>query len=99
MRTPTLNDIQRTKTKDLKAVFDSQVYHTPLWRQLTAQVKLEQPLCVMCAVNDIDTPTKEIDHIIPTRVNKALWFERSNLQGLCKSCHSTKSMRDRKTYP
>ncbi len=38
-------------------------------------------------------PTVEVDHIIPKALGGT--DERSNLQGLCRSHHSAKTMRER----
>ena len=40
----------------------------------------------------------EVDHIKPVRKFPSLAYDVTNLQSLCKSCHSTKSQYERKGY-
>lgn len=66
------------------------------WIALAARVRREQPLCAVCG----HQASKDVDHIIPARVYVAAhnndinsFYDRANLQGLCKSDHSAKTMR------
>ena len=61
------------------------------WVKLRDQVRREEPLCRTCLAQGLTVGTEEIDHIIPHRGNQKLLYSRSNLQGLCKSCHSRKT--------
>jgi len=45
------------------------------------------PVCAECA-----RPSEEVDHILPLAEGGTHKFD--NLQALCKSCHSRKTMRD-----
>jgi 5-methylcytosine-specific restriction protein A len=63
-------------------------YHSDLWRRLSAHVKREEPVCRVCKVN----PTYLADHIIPRETGGR--DERTNLQGICKPCHASKSRRE-----
>lgn len=53
------------------------------WRKLRAQVLAEQPMCA-CG-----RKANEVDHIIP--LARGGTNERSNLQSMCKRCHSRKT--------
>lgn len=66
------------------------------WRRLSAIVAAEEPLCRMCLIAGKVTPREHTDHIIPIEVNPALKYVRENLQSLCRSCHTRKTMADRK---
>ena len=57
------------------------------WRKLREQVLREEPYCRLCGA-----PASEVDHIVPRR--RGGTDARSNLQPLCKSCHSSKTMRE-----
>lgn len=64
-------------------------YSTEAWQTLRMLVFIDQPICVSCQ----HAPSTEVDHIIPHRSEYGLFFNRENLQGMCKSCHSTKTRR------
>ena len=68
-------------------------YYTARWNALKTQVRSEEPCCQACARAGLSTPTEDIDHIQPHRSDAALFFERTNLQGLCKRCHAQKTRR------
>lgn len=57
------------------------------WTRVGAEVLSDEPRCRRCG-----EPSADVDHIVP------LWQggtdARSNLQGLCKSCHSQKTSRE-----
>lgn len=55
------------------------------WRLFRAQYLREHPTCKRCG-----QPATEVDHIIRLRVAPHRKFDRTNLQALCKSCHSRK---------
>ena len=55
------------------------------WRKLRLMVLREQPLCACGRV------ATEVDHIIPIAKAPELRLEMSNLQAMCKSCHSRKT--------
>jgi 5-methylcytosine-specific restriction enzyme A len=64
------------------------LYHTKQWEGLKRQVKAEEPLCRMCKDRGIVRATYAVDHIIPHKGDMALFWDRGNLQGLCKTCHN-----------
>lgn len=59
------------------------------WRTLRALVLAEDPLCQECRKQSPMriTPATDVDHIDGDATNNA----RSNLQGLCRPCHSAKT--------
>lgn len=54
-----------------------------------AQVVAEEPLCRMCLARGIESPTEEVDHIVP--LSRGGTDKRSNKQGLCVPCHRKKT--------
>lgn len=64
------------------------------WRKFRVRYLKEHPLCKHCLSIGKLTPTQEIDHIKPHQGDKDLFWNESNLQPLCKSCHSTKTARE-----
>jgi len=65
------------------------MYANRQWRELRKQVLLDQITCEICG-----NEASEVDHIQPHRGDQALFWDRNNLQCLCKSCHSSKTMRE-----
>jgi 5-methylcytosine-specific restriction protein A len=68
-------------------------YHTPEWQSLKAQVRAEEPCCRQCWAEGIATAGTQTDHIQPHRGNRALFFNRGNLQNLCETHHAQKTRR------
>lgn len=59
------------------------------WMRLRRLVMKEEPLCRHCTVLGKVRATYEVDHILPLVDGGT--DDRSNLQGLCWSCHQTKT--------
>jgi len=55
------------------------------WRKLRKLVLARDPICKHCK----RVPSVDVDHIVPRKDGGD--NSMSNLQGLCKSCHSKKS--------
>jgi 5-methylcytosine-specific restriction protein A len=60
------------------------------WRKLRLMVLREEPLCQVCLQEQKTVPATDVDHIVTLR--KGGTNERSNLQSLCHSCHSAKTV-------
>lgn len=60
------------------------------WRRIRLRVLREAPLCVDCAARGITTAATDVDHIVPLAHGGT--HARSNLQSLCKPCHSRKTV-------
>ena len=69
-------------------------YMSAPWRRLREQVLDEQPLCEDCLLVDRVTPATEIDHVLPRASHPELELEITNCRGLCKSHHSSKTMKE-----
>ena len=70
------------------------LYNTILWRKVRASFLRQHPLCVHCKQAGYIVPATEVDHIQPHRGNESLFWDESNFQSLCKSCHSTKTRKE-----
>lgn len=66
------------------------LYRTPEWQRLRRQVLREEPLC---RTRGCGAQSVIVDHTRPHRGNRALFFDRTNLTGRCKSCHDRKTAR------
>lgn len=60
------------------------------WQRLRLMVLSRDPICVKC-----NSPSEEVDHIIPKPNGDD---SMDNLQGLCKSCHSSKTMKEMRAH-
>jgi 5-methylcytosine-specific restriction enzyme A len=69
----------------------ARLYHTKQWKALRVNHLRSNPFCVQCS----STRQLEVDHIIEHAGNPDLFFDETNLQTLCKSCHSTKTLKGR----
>ncbi len=54
-----------------------------------AQVIAEEPLCRACLKRNVESPTEEVDHIVP--LSRGGSDTRANKQGLCVPCHAAKT--------
>ncbi len=64
------------------------------WRFARAAFLARHPLCVECAKHGLTVPATDVDHIQPHRGDTVLFWQRDNLQALCKACHARKTVRE-----
>lgn len=62
------------------------------WRRLREFHLKREPLCRECQAKGIIKEGEEVDHIIPHNGDMGLMMDRENLQTLCKSHHSQKTI-------
>jgi 5-methylcytosine-specific restriction enzyme A len=74
-----------------KPAFSEGAYNTVAWRKLRIQVIQSFPVCNECK----RMPSTVADHITPVRLGGDFW-SFNNLQGLCASCHNSKSSKEGK---
>ena len=67
-------------------------YKRGAWARCRKQFLRRHPLCAMCK-----RIASVVDHIIP-RAEGGADYDPENLQSLCVSCHSKKSLKDRRKY-
>lgn len=65
------------------------LYKTPRWRKLRQIILSENPYCVICKTKGITKLANTVDHIKAASKGGDFW-DRSNLQSLCKSCNLSK---------
>lgn len=68
------------------------LYYTVRWREIRADHLIAEPYCRECARHHIRTKATDVDHIVPHRGNKTLFYDTKNLQSLCHACHSRKTI-------
>lgn len=61
--------------------------YTSAWVRARKQYLMEHPLCAMCG-----KPATDVDHIVPHRGDRQLFWNRNNWQSLCHECHSRKTL-------
>ena len=61
------------------------------WRRARKAFLQQNPLCSECRKAGKLTPATVVDHIIPHRGDKRLFWDEKNWQSLCKSCHDKKT--------
>jgi 5-methylcytosine-specific restriction protein A len=62
-------------------------YNLPRWRRLRRLHLQQHPLCVMCKAIGRITPAVVVDHIRPHKGDTQLFWDASNIQGLCQQHH------------
>lgn len=69
------------------------MYQTDEWRlDLRPTQLLQEPFCRECIRQGDRVRATDVDHIKPHRGDWAVFTDRANLQSLCHSCHSRKTM-------
>lgn len=62
------------------------------WRRARTRFLRRYPLCVRCRAKGKFVVATVVNHVIPHRGDQGLFWDESNWQPLCKSCHDTKTM-------
>ena len=70
------------------------LYGLAAWREGRAEYLRANPLCKDCLDHGILEAATDVDHVIPHKSNRELFFDQQNWRGLCKKCHSTKTARE-----
>lgn len=63
------------------------------WRVARVRHLKLSPLCVYCLANELVVAATVVDHVRPHRGDQALFWDRSNWQSLCATCHSSVKQR------
>ena len=70
-------------------------YTAAKWRKLRHAYLAQHPLCETCLQRNYSTPATEVHHKAKRKDYPELAYAWSNLEALCKSCHSRETMRGR----
>jgi 5-methylcytosine-specific restriction protein A len=68
-------------------------YVSRRWHYLRLDVLRDEPFCRACRAQGLKVLTVDIDHIRKHDGDQSLFWDRTNLQGLCKRCHTVKTNR------
>lgn len=72
---------------------ESQKLYDHRWAQASKRHRAEHPLCAECERKGRTEPAVCVDHVIPHRGNVELFWDESNWESLCRTCHQTKTLR------
>lgn len=75
---------QRTKSREYHSLYES-----ARWRAIRRDFLKKYPRCFICGKK-----ATIADHIVPHRGNIELFYDENNLQPMCWSCHSAKTLRE-----
>ena len=71
------------------------MYKTDAWtKRLRPDQLAREPWCAECARIGFRVRATDVDHIVDHKGDPELFFDSGNLQSLCHSCHSRKTMQD-----
>ena len=64
------------------------------WVKYSHNYLSAHPLCVICEAKGKTTAATVVDHIVPHKGSQELFWDVSNHQSLCASCHGRKTARE-----
>lgn len=64
------------------------------WKKRRANFLRKNPLCAHHLDKGIVKEAQEVDHIEAHKGDEQLFWDKTNWQSLCKSCHSTKTVQE-----
>ena len=70
------------------------LYADPRWTAAARRFLERHPLCVDCGELGVVEPATDVDHVVPHKGDRQLFWDRSNWQPLCHRCHSRKTARE-----
>jgi 5-methylcytosine-specific restriction enzyme A len=66
----------------------------PRWRRARAAFLARHPLCAACRAQGRLVPATVVDHVVPHRGDRVLFWDESNWAPACKLCHDRKTARE-----
>ncbi|MFW2562465.1 HNH endonuclease [Acinetobacter baumannii] len=66
------------------------------WQKARERFLRLNPLCVYCERNNRVTVATVVDHITPHKGDQTIFWDESQWQSLCASCHSSTKQREEK---
>lgn len=71
------------------------LYNTDLWiNHLRPEQLLREPWCRECTNRGLRVRATDVDHIVDHKGDMDLFSDSGNLESLCHSCHSRKTLRE-----
>lgn len=81
-------EINKNRASSTQRGYDSR------WQKARHTYLKHHPLCVECEKAGKVTSATVVDHIIPHKGNKKLFWDKNNWQSLCKACHDAKTAKE-----
>ena len=81
---------RRYSTDHVRGSADARGYNAE-WRRDRKAFLQKHPLCEECRKDGRLTPATVVDHIIPHRGDRKLFWDENNWPPLCKDCHDRKT--------
>ena len=63
------------------------------WQRARKGFLMKNPLCVMCSAEGATRAAEVVDHVVPHRGDRNLFWDRANWQALCKQHHDSDKAR------
>lgn len=85
--------VERTAKRDQLLGNSNARGYNARWRVAAKAFLLVNPICNRCAFRKLVVPATLVDHARPHGGDPVLFWDQSNWQALCKTCHSAKTAR------
>jgi 5-methylcytosine-specific restriction endonuclease McrA len=85
------NHQDKIKKKDRERGTAHQRGYDAKWTKARDAFLDQHPLCVECSKKDYINPATVVDHIIPHKGDKVLFWDETNWQPLCETHHNIKT--------
>lgn len=82
-----------TGTKRDRSGSYHQLYNSVKWRKISKEFLAKYNVCVICGAK-----ATIADHITPHRGNEDLFYDTNNLQPMCWSCHTRKTLAENNNF-
>lgn len=83
---------QERKKQQRKNKESNKWYYRKSWKTIRLNYLQQNPFCEECLKEGNHVQAIEVDHVHPHQGNPELFYDQNNLQSLCKSCHSRKTI-------
>lgn len=88
------NREERKRINDKKRDSSGKRGYSSAWRRAREGFLAHHPFCVVCEAEGFPRLAVVVDHIVPHKGDKNLFWDKSNWQPLCKHHHDLKTARE-----
>ncbi|WAH38608.1 HNH endonuclease [Alicyclobacillus dauci] len=88
------NHKQYTREHDCYRGTSAQRGYDSRWRKARLAYLKKHPLCAECEREGSLTPATVVDHIVPHKGDKKLFWDKNNWQPMCKPHHDAKTAKE-----
>lgn len=67
------------------------------WAAYSKAFLIQHPWCAECLRRGAHTPAEVVDHVVPHKGDKGLFWDAGNHQPLCVQCHTRKTLQEMRT--